>query len=76
MLTNKIFNASALTILASVALCLLSNVRLLTIKSIFAYYQIYFCLLSNTALLAIKYIFIIKKQVKHIIKCGRTIYFT
>ena len=49
---------------------------MLAIKCSFAYYQIYFCLLSNTALLAIKYIFIIKKQVKHIIKCGRTIYFT
>ena len=58
MLTNKIFNASALMI---------------AIKCSFAYYQIYFCLLSNTALLAIKYIFIIKKQGKHIIKCGRTI---
>ena len=48
MLTNKIFNASALMI---------------AIKCSFAYYQIYFCLLSNTALLAIKYIFITEKHI-------------
>ena len=36
----------------------------LTIKCIFAFYQIYFCLLSNTALLAIKYIFYIKERIK------------
>ena len=39
MLTNKIFNASALAMLRSINLCFLSNVSLLTIKSIFAYYQ-------------------------------------
>ena len=39
MLTNKIFNASALRSYASVNLCLLSNVSLLSIKSIFAFYQ-------------------------------------
>ena len=39
MLTNKIFNASAL---------------MLSIKCIFAYYQIYFCLLSNVNMIAIK----------------------
>jgi len=39
MLTNKIFNASALK---------------LTIKCIFAFYQIYFCLLSNVNMIAVK----------------------
>ena len=39
MLTNKIFNASALSKLASINLCFLSNVSLLTIKRVFAYYQ-------------------------------------
>ena len=39
MLTNKIFNASAL---------------MLAVKSCFAYYQIYLCLLSKVALLTIK----------------------
>ena len=39
MLTNKIFNASALV---------------LSIKYIFAYYQIYFCFLSNVNMIAIK----------------------
>ena len=41
MLTNKIFNASAL---------------MLTIKFCYAYWQTYFCLLSNLALLATKHI--------------------
>ena len=39
MLTNKIFNASAL---------------MLSIKFIFAFYQTYFCLLSNVYLFANK----------------------
>ena len=39
MLTNKIFNASALRSFGSANLCFLSNVSLLTIKPIFAYYQ-------------------------------------
>ena len=39
MLTNKIFNASALRSYASINLCFLSNVSLLTIKCVFAYYQ-------------------------------------
>ncbi len=43
MLTNKIFNASAL---------------LLPIKSIYAFYQIYICLLSNVNMITIKYDFI------------------
>ncbi len=41
MLTNKIFNASAL---------------MLSIKFIFAYWQTYFCFLSNVRLFTIKYI--------------------
>ena len=40
MLTNKIFNASAL---------------MLSIKCIFAYYQTYFCFLSNVNMIAVKY---------------------
>ena len=39
MLTNKIFNASALGSYASINLCFLSNISLLTFKSIFAFYQ-------------------------------------
>ena len=46
MLTNKIFNVSALKTLLSlrytcyqILLCLLSNIALLTIKCSFAYYQ-------------------------------------
>ena len=39
MLTNKIFNASALKDLIKSALYLLSNIALLTIKCSFAYYQ-------------------------------------
>ena len=42
MLTNKIFNASALKNQAAFYLCLLSNVALIAIKCIFAYYQTYF----------------------------------
>lgn len=57
MLTNKIFNASALYDISLGCI-------MLAIKCSFAYYQIYFCLLSNTALLAIKYFFIIKKTGK------------
>ena len=45
MLTNKIFNASALKELADVYFCLLSNQSLLTIKSYYAFYQILLCLL-------------------------------
>ena len=40
MLTNKIFNASALRSYASRNLCFLSNVFLLTIKCQYDYYQI------------------------------------
>ena len=47
MLTNKIFNASALRKYASSDLCFLSNLSLLTIKRIFASCQMYVCLLSN-----------------------------
>ena len=50
MLTNKIFNASAL---------------LLTIKSIFAYYQINLCLLSNHTMLSIKSCFAYYKMKKY-----------
>ena len=39
MLTNKIFNASALKDLIKSTLYLLSNIALLTIKYCFAYYQ-------------------------------------
>ena len=46
MLTNKIFNASALSSLLNriyaccqILLCLLSNISLLTVKGCFAYYQ-------------------------------------
>ena len=41
MLTNKIFNASAL---------------MLSIKFIFAFYQTYFCLLSNVNMITTKYL--------------------
>ena len=47
MLTNKIFNASALRKHASSDLCFLSNLSLLTGKRIFAFCQMYVCLLSN-----------------------------
>ena len=47
MLTNKIFNASALRKPASRDLCFLANISLLTSKRIFAFYQMYICLLSN-----------------------------
>ena len=47
MLTNKIFNASALGSYASINLCFLSKIPMLTIKSIFAYGQMSICLLSN-----------------------------
>ena len=40
MLTNKIFNASAL---------------MLSIKRIYAFWQTYFCLLSNVNMIASKY---------------------
>ena len=46
MLTNKIFNASALKY-ASSDLRFLSNLSLLTSKRIFASCQMYVCLLSN-----------------------------
>ena len=39
MLTNKIFNASALRSYASSNLCFLANVPLLTGKHIFDFYQ-------------------------------------
>ena len=39
MLTNKIFNASALRNYISANLYFLSNLSMLSIKSIFAYYQ-------------------------------------
>ena len=39
MLTNKIFNASALRSYASFNLCFLANVSMLSIKRIFAYCQ-------------------------------------
>ena len=55
MLTNKIFNASALRSLLNwiyafyqIFLCLLANVILLTIKFCFACYQIYSHLVINT----------------------------
>ena len=47
MLTNKIFNASALRKHASSDLRFLSNLSLLTSKRIFASCQMYVCLLSN-----------------------------
>ena len=47
MLTNKIFNASALRKYASSDLRFLSNLSLLTSKRIFASCQMYVCLLSN-----------------------------
>ena len=47
MLTNKIFNASALMKPIILDLCFLSNFALLTSKRNFAYYQILLCLLSN-----------------------------
>ena len=47
MLTNKIFNASALRKPALRDLCFLANISLLTSKRIFAFYQMYVCLLSN-----------------------------
>ena len=47
MLTNKIFNASALS-----KLCFYQS--MLSIKYIFAYFQIYFCFLSNVNMIAIK----------------------
>ena len=54
MLTNKIFNASALRSLLNwiyafyqILLCLLANVILLTIKFCFACYQIYSHLVIN-----------------------------
>ena len=50
MLTNKIFNASALKLYLSQSL--------LPIKSIYAFYQIYICLLSNVNMITIKYDFI------------------
>ena len=46
MLTNKIFNASALK------LCFEQS--MLSIKRIFAYYQTYLCLLSNVNMIAVK----------------------
>ena len=48
MLTNKIFNASALP-----KLCFEQS--MLSIKCIFAYYQTYFCFLSNVNMIAVKY---------------------
>ena len=51
MLTNKIFNASALS-------KLYLSQSLLPIKSIYAFYQIYICLLSNVNMITIKYDFI------------------
>ena len=48
MLTNKIFNASALKV------CFERFV--LSIKFIYAYWQTYFCFLSNVRLFTIKYI--------------------
>ena len=47
MLTNKIFNASALTKPIKLDLCFLSNFSMLTGKRNFAYYQILLCLLPN-----------------------------
>ena len=47
MLTNKIFNASALTKPIKLDLCFLSNFSMLTGKRNFAYYQVLLCLLSN-----------------------------
>ena len=47
MLTNKIFNASALK------LCFEQS--MLSIKCIFAYYQTYFCFLSTVNMIAVKY---------------------
>ena len=47
MLTNKIFNASALS-------KLYLSQSLLPIKSIYAFYQIYICLLSNVNMITVK----------------------
>ena len=47
MLTNKIFNASALPISVRLKLCFLSKVAMLTNKYTFAYYQILLCLLPK-----------------------------
>ena len=47
MLTNKIFNASALTKPIKLDLCFLSNFAMLTGKRNFDYFQIMLCLLSK-----------------------------
>ena len=47
MLTNKIFNASALTKPIYSNLCFLSNFAMLSIKDTFAYFQKQLCLLAN-----------------------------
>ena len=47
MLTNKIFNASALEVYFEQSM--------LSIKRIYAFWQTYFCLLSNVNMIASKY---------------------
>ena len=56
MLTNKIFNASALLskLLSLSKLCFEQS--MLSGKDIYAFYQTYFCLLSNVNMITTKYL--------------------
>ena len=55
MLTNKIFNASALLNRLSSLSKLCFEQSMLSIKRIYAFWQTYFCLLSNVNMIASKY---------------------